>query len=129
MILLAWFTGVATGLILMAIRPWFPGFVTIFKTVYQRVNMIASGKLFVVNTLPTFMLSIFDWNPLFHIIDQSRGFVFVNYSPRYTTVEYPVMIGIILIVLGLMGEFYTRNMRPAVGKRAAEPTRSTPLPC
>ncbi|WP_306114331.1 MULTISPECIES: ABC transporter permease [unclassified Roseovarius] len=109
MILLAWFTGVATGLILMAIRPWFPGFVTIFKTVYQRVNMIASGKLFVVNTLPTFMLSIFDWNPLFHIIDQSRGFVFVNYSPRYTTVEYPVMIGIILIVLGLMGEFYTRQ--------------------
>lgn len=109
MILLGWFTGVAMGLILMAIRPWAPGFVAIFKTVYQRVNMIASGKLFVVNTLPTFMLSIFDWNPLFHLIDQARGFVFVNYSPRYTTVEYPVIIGVILIVLGLMGEFYTRQ--------------------
>ena len=109
MILLAWFTGVAVGLVLMAIRPWFPNFVAIFKTVYQRVNMIASGKLFVVNTLPSFMLSIFDWNPLFHIIDQCRGFVFVNYSPRYTSVEYALIIGIVLIVLGLMGEFYTRQ--------------------
>lgn len=109
MVLLAWFIGVAVGLVLMAIRPWFPGFVNIFKTVYQRANMIASGKLFVVNTLPTFMLTLFDWNPLFHIIDQCRGFVFGNYFPRYTNVEYPIIIGVILIVLGLMGEFYTRQ--------------------
>lgn len=109
MLLLAWFTGVAVGLVLMAIRPWFPGFVSIFKTVYQRANMIASGKLFVVNTLPTFMVSLFDWNPLFHIIDQCRGFVFGNYFPRYTNIEYPIIIGVILIVIGLMGEFYTRQ--------------------
>lgn len=109
MLLLAWFGGVAVGLVLMAIRPWFPGFVNIFKTVYQRVNMIASGKLFVVNTLPSFMLVMFDWNPLFHIIDQCRGFVFGNYFPRYTNVEYPIIVFIVLIVLGLMGEFYTRQ--------------------
>ncbi len=109
MVLLAWFTGVAVGLILLAIRPWFPGFVAIFKTVYQRVNMIASGKLFVVNTLPTFMLKMFDWNPLFHLIDQARGFIFVNYFPRNTSVEYAFIVGVVLIMLGLMGEFYTRQ--------------------
>ena len=34
------------------------------------------------NTLPYFMLAMFDWNPLFHLIDQERGFAFINYFPR-----------------------------------------------
>ena len=109
MLLLAWFTGVAVGLVLLAIRPWFPGFVKIFQTIYQRVNMIASGKLFVVNMMPSYLIAFFDWNPLFHIIDQCRGFVFGNYFPRNTSIEYPVTAGIVLIVIGLMGEFYTRQ--------------------
>ncbi len=109
MVLLAWFTGIAVGLVLMAIRPWAPGFVSIFKTVYQRANMIASGKLFVVNTLPAFMLNMFDWNPLFHIIDQCRGFVFGNYFPRNTNYEYALIVGVVLIMIGMMGEFYTRQ--------------------
>lgn len=110
MFLLAWFTGVAVGVVLLAIRPWFPGFVTIFTTIYQRANMIASGKMFVANSLPGFMLAMFDWNPLFHAIDQSRGFVFVNYFPRNSSIEYPLIVGIVLIVIGMMGEFYTRQV-------------------
>jgi ABC-type polysaccharide/polyol phosphate export permease len=51
--------------------------------------MIASGKMFVANTLPPAMLAMFDWNPLFHIIDQCRGFVFNNYFPRNSNWEYP----------------------------------------
>ncbi len=35
--------------------------------------MIASGKMFVANMLPTSMLLMLDWNPLFHCIDQARG--------------------------------------------------------
>lgn len=109
MVLLAWFTGVSVGLVLLAIRPWFPGFVNIFRSVYQRVNMIASGKLFVVNMMPAYLLPFFIWNPLFHLIDQARGFVFINYVPHKTNVEYPIIAGIVLIILGLMGEFYTRQ--------------------
>ena len=30
------------------------------------------------------MLTIFDWNPLFHTIDQARGFTFINYNPHYS---------------------------------------------
>jgi hypothetical protein len=30
------------------------------------------------NTMPYFMLAMFDWNPLFHLIDQARGFTFIN---------------------------------------------------
>ncbi|WP_101066854.1 ABC transporter permease [Roseovarius salinarum] len=109
MFLGAWFTGLALGLVLLALKPWFPRFVEIFQTVYRRANMIASGKMFVVNTLPGFMLAMFDWNPLFHLIDQCRGFVFVNYFPRYTSIEYPLIVGTVMIVIGMMGEFYTRQ--------------------
>lgn len=42
--------------------------------------MIASGKMFVANTLPNFMLAMFDWNPLLYTIDQARGFAFINYT-------------------------------------------------
>lgn len=109
MLLLAWFTGCALGVVLLAIKPWFPTFVSIFTQIYQRANMIASGKMFVANTLPSFMLAMFDWNPLFHTIDQSRGFAFINYNPRYSTWEYSMWVGIILLMIGLMGEFYTRR--------------------
>lgn len=109
MLIIAWFTGATLGLILLAVKPWFPTFVQIFQTIYARANMIASGKMFVANTLPSFMLAMFDWNPLFHAIDQARGFVFINYNPRYSSWEYPLTIGIVLLMIGLMGEFYTRR--------------------
>lgn len=109
MLLVSWYTGLSLGVLLLALKPWFPTFVGIFTTVYQRVNMIASGKMFVANTLPAFMLALFDWNPLFHAIDQSRGFVFINYAPRYTSWEYAVIVGTVLLMIGLMGEFYTRR--------------------
>lgn len=109
MLLIAWFTGIAIGVVFLALKPWFPSFVGIASTVYQRANMIASGKMFVANTLPPFMLNMFDWNPLFHSIDQSRGFAFINYSPRNTNWEYPLYLGVVLLMIGLMGEFYTRK--------------------
>lgn len=109
MILLSWFSGAAIGMVFLAAKPWFPTPVQILSTVYQRANMIASGKMFVANTLPTFMLKMFDWNPLFHTIDQSRGFIFINYYPRNSSITYPLVLGLIFLMLGLMGDFYTRK--------------------
>lgn len=109
MVLLAWFSGCTVGLLFMALKPWFPGTVSLGMTVYKRVNMFASGKLFVANTLPNFMLALFDWNPLFHIIDQARGFIFQNYFPRTSSYEYAIIVSCVLLALGLLGEFYTRQ--------------------
>ena len=109
MVMLAWFTGLGLGMLLLSIKPWFPTFVSIFTTIYQRANMIASGKMFVANMLPASMLAMFDWNPLFHAIDQSRGYVFINYTPRYSSWEYAFWVGLILLMIGFMGEFYTRK--------------------
>ncbi|WP_375687456.1 ABC transporter permease [Pseudooceanicola sp. LIPI14-2-Ac024] len=108
-LLVAWFTGAAIGVVLLAVKPWFPRFVGIFTTVYQRANMVASGKMFLANSLPGYMLAMFDWNPLFHCIDQARGHIFINYFPRYTSIEYPIYFGLTFLMIGMMGEFYTRR--------------------
>lgn len=109
MLLIAWFTGVALGIVLLSLKPWFPQFVSVFNTIYQRANMIASGKMFVANALPSYMLAMFDWNPLFHCIDQARGYIFINYNPHYTDWRYAIWVGVVLLMIGLMGEFYTRK--------------------
>ncbi len=109
MFLLAWISGVGVGLVFMAAKPWFPGFVGIASTLYARANMIASGKMVLANTLPTKMLAMFSWNPLFHSIDQARGFVFINYNPHNSSITYPIYLSLVLIMIGLMGEFFTRK--------------------
>lgn len=107
--LLAWASGVAVGMVFKAAMPWQPELFGILSQVYQRANMIASGKTFVANAMPTYILAYFDWNPLFHVIDQARGEVFLNYDPRYSSIEYPILVTVICVVIGLMGEFYTRK--------------------
>jgi ABC-type polysaccharide/polyol phosphate export permease len=109
MLLLAWFAGVAVGVLFLALKPWFPSFAQTGQMIYVRASMIASGKMFVANQLPGKMVEWFDWNPLFHIIDQTRGFVFINYFPHHSSVTYPLYVSIAILMIGLMAEFYTRQ--------------------
>ncbi|MEM1363881.1 MAG: ABC transporter permease [Pseudomonadota bacterium] len=109
MVLLAWYTGVGVGLLFLALKPWMPGFVSVAQQIYTRANMVASGKMFVANTLPSSMVALFDWNPLFHCIDQARGYTFINYNPHFSSTTYPLVLGLVLMMIGLMGEFYTRK--------------------
>ncbi len=109
MFLLAWFSGVAVGIIFLSLKPWFPQFTGVAQSIYARANMIASGKMFVANSLPSFMLVLFDWNPLFHTIDQMRGDVFINYNPHNSSVSYPLILSLVLVLIGMMAEFFTRK--------------------
>ena len=109
MLLLAWFTGCAVGMVFLALKPWLPSFVGLTQQIYTRANMIASGKMFVANQTPAHILVFFTWNPLFHAIDQCRGYTFANYNPHHSSISYAMTVAIVLIVVGLMGEFYTRK--------------------
>ena len=109
MFLLSWISGVAIGMVLLSAKPWAPGVIGLLAALFQRANMIASGKMFVANSLPPKKLHLFDWNPLFHTIDQGRGFVFLNYTPRNSTIEYPIKVVAVCILIGLMLEFVTRK--------------------
>lgn len=109
MFLLAWISGVALGMVVKAATPWQPEAVGILGGIYIRLNIFASGKMFVVNKMPPNIRAWFEWNPLFHLIDQERGFVFLDYIPRYTSIRYAVIVTVVAMVIGLMGEFYTRK--------------------
>lgn len=109
MVLTAWVFGIAVGLVLMSIRPWMPKVAPILLLIIGRVNIFASGKMFLGNSLSFAKLKLFDWNPLFHIIDQMRGAIFLNYTPRNTEVAYVYEVTFALIVIGMMGEFFSRK--------------------
>ncbi len=113
MLILAWFSGVAIGMLFLALKPWAPGLANILQTVFTRANMIASGKMFVANAMPGYLLAMFIWNPLFHIIDQARGFIFINYNPHYSSISYPIYVSLAVLMIGLMAEFYTRKQASA----------------
>lgn len=107
--LLSWFSGCCIGLIFLGLRPWSPQGAKVATTVYQRINMFASGKFFVANTMPNFLLPWFAWNPLFHLIDQERGFLFINYAPHKTSLLYPLWFSLAALMVGLLINFTTRK--------------------
>ncbi|MCG6884917.1 MAG: ABC transporter permease [Silicimonas sp.] len=109
MILLAWFSGISVGVCFLAVKPWFPKATTTAQQIYTRFNMFASGKMFVANTMPATMIYLFSWNPLFHIIDQGRGFIFINYNPLKSNLEYPITVSVVLLCIGLIAESQTRK--------------------
>ncbi|ALI55770.1 ABC transporter permease [Celeribacter marinus] len=113
MFMMAWFSGAAIGTVVLAAKPWAPEFVRVVQTLYTRANMFTSGKMFLANAMPGFMLAFFKWNPLFHTIDQARGYTFVNYNPHYSSPLYPLMFSLVFLTIGLLAEFFTRKRASA----------------
>ncbi len=109
MLMLSWLSGVGVGIVFFGLRPWAPDAVGIVATIYARLNMVFSGKMFLANTLPGYMLAMFDWNPLFHTIDQTRGYVFINYYPYFSSPTYALWVSLALIMAGLLIESQTRR--------------------
>lgn len=107
MFLVSWASGIGVGMIFKAVTPWQPEAFGILTSIYTRANMLFSGKMFLANAMPGYLLSMYMWNPLFHSIDQTRGFMFENYNPHYTSISYPLIVTFVLIILGLMGENFT----------------------
>ncbi|ATX66212.1 ABC transporter permease [Roseinatronobacter bogoriensis] len=109
MLLAVWFAGLAIGVMLYALKPWAPAASKLLTQLFARMNMVASGKFFLANSLPESYLHYFMWNPLFHCIDQARGYAFINYNPMHTSALYPVLFGITVLFLGMLVEAYTRK--------------------
>jgi ABC-type polysaccharide/polyol phosphate export permease len=109
MFLLSWFSGIGIGMVFLSAKPWQPEMIGIVVMLYQRANMIASGKMVLANNLSVERRSWFDWNPLFHTIDQGRGFIFLNYTPRFTQIDYAFYYATVCVLIGLMAEFFTRQ--------------------
>jgi ABC-type polysaccharide/polyol phosphate export permease len=109
MFLLSWASGIGIGMMFKAATPWQPEFFGVATSLYARANMIFSGKMVLANSLTPKMLALYSWNPLFHCIDQNRGFMFENYHPHNSSISYPIVMTAIFILLGLMGENFTNK--------------------
>lgn len=109
MFLAAWISGVGVGLVFLGLKPWIPGLASILQSFYTRANMVTSGKMFLANMMPGYMIAWFDWNPLFHAIDQARGYTFINYNPHFSDPMYPIKATLALVMIGLMLEFSARK--------------------
>lgn len=108
-LLLSWASGLGIGMVFRSARPWQPELAGMLTTVAMRLNLIASGKMMVANNVPEQVRTWFDWNPLFHLIDQGRGFIFLNYTPHYTSLGYAVSFTLVCVTIGLMAEFFTKQ--------------------
>jgi len=108
-LILAWGSGIAIGLMFLSITPYAPETMKVVNKVYLRANMIFSGKMVLANTIPTYTLAYFTWNPLFHTIDQARGAAFVNYTAHRTDLMYPLYVIGTFTILGLMLEHWGRK--------------------
>lgn len=106
---IAWSSGASVGLLFLSLTPFLPTTMTLVTTIYQRANMIFSGKMFLASTLPGYLLPMFMWNPLFHSIDQARGFTFVNYNAHVTNLTYPIVLTLTLLLIGMMIEHWARK--------------------
>lgn len=103
-----WLGGVAAGIIFMAAVRYLT-WGALLQTAYIRIMFFTSGKFFVANGMPGFLRPYMDWNPLFHLLDQGRAAAFTNYTARTTTMEYPIMVYLVLLVVAMLVENYVRT--------------------
>lgn len=80
----AWISGLGLGLALLRLRLSRPGPASLLAMGWMRIGMVSSGAMFLGNVLPVALLDWVVWNPLFHAVDQARGWAFVNYSPIHS---------------------------------------------
>ncbi|MBY8974758.1 ABC transporter permease [Rhodobacteraceae bacterium NNCM2] len=105
---LAWIGAVAVGGILIAANRYLT-WGSLLQTAYIRVCFLTSGKFMIASQLPDFMRDVMGWNPLFHVLDQFRGAMFLNYAARTTDLLYPVAVYFPLLVVAMLVENYVRN--------------------
>ncbi|MEM7744327.1 MAG: ABC transporter permease [Pseudomonadota bacterium] len=103
-----WLGGVAVGIVFMAANrylTWGP----LLQTAYVRVMFFTSGKFFVANSTPGYIRHLMDWNPLFHLLDQGRDAALVHYTARTTSMGYPIMVFLVILVIAMLIENYVRR--------------------
>ena len=92
-----------------ALRPWFPSVAKLLTTLISRMNMVASGKFFLANTLPASVLPYFRGTRCFMPSTRRAALRSSTTTPMNTWLYYPVIFSLCVIFVGMLGEFYTRN--------------------
>ena len=103
-----WLGGVAVGMNVMALKYYF-AWGPLVESVYSRVMFLTSGKFFVANNIGPLMRAVLEWNPLFHLLDQGRDAIFLNYTAKTTNMTYPIVVILLLLAIGFAAESHIRR--------------------
>ena len=95
-----WIGSIGAGQVLLAVKKLAPRLAMSLAQAWTRVAMLTSGSMFVANALPAKFIPLVSWNPLFHVIDQMRGAVFVNYSCQVSSPTTPAIAALCAIIAG-----------------------------
>ena len=81
------------------------------EKILPRPLLFISGVFYVPSRLPPEATEILWWNPVLHLVEWVREGFYPNYNSSIFTPEYPLFLGIVLILLGLAGERLFRKSR------------------
>jgi capsular polysaccharide transport system permease protein len=98
--ILAGVYGLVLGIMNSAIEEFFPQWDKIFGIV-RRIQYIASGKMFVVDFMPTNIRELFAWNPLLHLVELARSGFYSIYESKTMDMNYLYLTLIFFALLAL----------------------------
>jgi capsular polysaccharide transport system permease protein len=91
--------GIINSVIIIFVSSWDRIFPVLFRLLY-----VISGVYWVTDRLPPFIRDIVVWSPINHCIEWVRQAFFVGYVCNSLDRSYPLLLGLILIVVGLSAE-------------------------
>lgn len=71
-----------------------------FWSIVSRVLFIASGVLFMYETLPPVVQNILWWNPLIHVVSLGRSAVYSHYEATFVSIPYLITVMLASASLG-----------------------------
>lgn len=71
--------------------------------------LFISGVFFCATMIPSQYWYLFDWNPIFHVIELSRGAMFASYTTPIGSWQYVSLCALVSVSIGLMLYQVNRN--------------------
>ena len=80
-----------------------------FQSVLMRIMFFTSGKFFIAGTLPGTLQEWLWYNPLLHVVEWMRSAFFGGFESQFYDLNYPIMVALIMLFLGLASERLSRH--------------------
>ncbi|MBS9783629.1 MAG: ABC transporter permease [Pasteurella sp.] len=81
------------------------------EKILSRPLFFISGIFYVPSQLPKEAIAVLQWNPVLHLVEWMREGYYPNYNSLILDKSYPVLLALLLLMVGLASERFTRKMR------------------
>jgi len=92
---------IAVGMVLCIAAAFFDDLVR-FVPILMRPLYFVSGLFFPLSVIPPEMRYLFDWNPILHFVELSRGHWFASYPAVITSYDYLIQSVMVLMLFALL---------------------------